>query len=117
MPEYHNPTELEFILALQKEVQSLMHPVPVFIFSPSRLSDNNRERVMAKMQLNIMAKTFDGIDEDKLYTIPDPRIAEIVDDVSMWELWRRSFLMRLQWMLQLLFLCIIGSLVLNYYGF
>ena len=86
--------ELKFASKASKKVQEILLPVPYFIFSPYSIHDQNFARVNIWVSLVLS-------DRDNPFPNSD-RLRTILIGIASLEVWKRGWLLRIQWFLQII---------------
>lgn len=101
--------DYKFAEGVKLKVREWMQPVPFFILFPSSIHEDNRMKVTSIVEQVLADETFkttlvkDGMSVQKL--------EYITKGVSAYELWKRGWMMRGQWVLQILALILLGNIV------
>lgn len=87
--------EVHWANAMARQARQIMNPVPIFILSPYTLHRMNEQKMIHVIKgmvsdPNFVAQT--GVQKD--------RLEMILVGVAGFELWKRGWAMRIQWVLQ-----------------
>lgn len=101
--------DYQFIEAVKFKVHGWLQPVPFFIFSPSSIHEKNRTVVIDFVSRMLADETFKAaLAKDGM---PPQKLELILKSVSTHELWKRCWMMRCQWILQVLTLAVLWNII------
>lgn len=100
--------DLLFAEAVKVEVRGWLRPVPFFVLSPSSIHDMNKKHIDQVLKKMLEDKIF--VDKMAKSNIIMPKLEFIMRGASEYEIWKRGWMMRGQWFLQVIALIVIWNI-------